>query len=108
MTDTGVNLMTDKLSLNKLVFAGLLVACIAGGVFAGYYYTKKHYEAKSLNEFSKSQEDLVCQSEIRKGKKGDVKSEYFIFENSAKQDDCERFIEYKNLPDDTESVWLGF
>lgn len=108
MTVMGVNLMTDKVSLNKLFLVGLVIACVVGGAFAGYYYTKKHYEAKSLNEFSQNQEDLICQSEIRKGKKGDVKSEYFIFETGATQEDCERFIEYKNLPDDTESVWLGF
>lgn len=102
--------MSDKnvTSINKYILAGLIVMALIVGTYTGYHYTKKHYEAKSLNEFSKSQEDLICQSEIRKGKKGDVKSEYFIFENSAKQEDCERFIEYKNLPDDTESVWLGF
>lgn len=89
------------------MFVVVLVALI-GGAYGGYYFTNQHYVNKESNEQLKNQEDLICQSEIRKGKKGDVKSEYFIFENSAKQEDCERFIEYKNLPDDTESVWLGF
>ncbi len=100
--------MTDKVQLNKLFLVILLVVCVGGGAFAGYYYTRKHYEAKSLQESSKNQEGLICQAEIRKGHKGDVKSEYFIFEQGAKQEDCERYIDYKNLPDDTESVWLGF
>jgi hypothetical protein len=100
--------MTDKVNLNKLVLMLLLTVCVASGAFAGYYYTRKHYETKSLQEFSKNQEGLICQAEIRKGHKGDVKSEFFIYEQGAKQEDCEKYIDYKNLPDDTESIWLGF
>lgn len=95
---------------NRYLFAGLIVVILALtiGAYAGYHYTKKHYENKSSHEYTQNQEDLICQTKIRKGKKGDTKSEYFIFENSAKEEDCEKFIEYKNLPDNTESVWLGF
>lgn len=100
--------MGDKVQLNKLFLIGLLMGCISFGAFAGFYYTRKHYETKILQESSKDREGLVCQAEIRKGHKGDVKSEFFIFEQGAKQEDCEKYIDYKNLPDDTESVWLGF
>lgn len=98
----------NETTINKYLLVGLIIVALFGGVYAGFHYTKKHYENKSSQEYTKNQEDLICQAEIRKGRKGDVKSEYFIFENSAVQEDCERFIEYKNLPDDTESVWLGF
>ena len=48
------------------------------------------------------------QARVQRGKTGDVKSDYFIFERSEKEDDCKKFIEYKNIPDDTEGFWLGF
>lgn len=99
---------TKDTTINKYLLVGMIILAVIGGAYAGYYYTKRHYENKSSQEYTKNQEGLVCQAEIRKGRKGDIKSEYFIFENSDKQEDCERFIDYKNLPEDTESVWLGF
>ena len=45
---------------------------------------------------------------MQRGKTGEVKSDYFIFERSEKEGDCKRFIEYKNVPDDTETFWMGF
>ena len=37
------------------------------------------------------------------GNAGDVKSDYFIFERSAEQDECDKYIEYRDiLPEDTE------
>jgi len=89
------------------LFAVVLVVLI-GGAYGGYYSTTQHYVNKESNEQFRNQENLICEARIQKGKTGDVKSEYFIFEQSAKQEDCEKYIDYKNLPDDTESVWLGF
>ncbi len=103
-----VNRMTNKITINKYLFAGLLVLLLAGGAFGGYFYTNQHYEQKELKQTTKDQENLICEVRLQKGKTGDVKSDYFIFEQSAKEEDCQKFIDYKNLPDDTESFWLGF
>ena len=100
--------MNDSISTTKLKLILIGIILLGVGIYGGYYFTNQHYEQKESNEFSKSQENLICEARIQKGRTGDVKSEYFIFESSAKQEDCERFIEYKNIPDDTETFWLGF
>ena len=91
---------------------GLIVAALAGGSYAGFYYTSEHYKEKEASELHKEAETdekkLICEARVQRGKTGDVKSDYFIFERSENQEDCEKFIEYKNIPDDTESFWLGF
>ena len=91
---------------------GLIVAALAGGSYAGFYYTSEHYKEKEASELHKEAEtdekNLICEARVQRGKTGDVKSDYFIFERSENQEDCEKFIEYKNIPDDTESFWLGF
>lgn len=107
-TEKAVNRMTNKITINKYLFAGLLVLLLTGGVFGGYYYTNEHYEQKETKQFIKEQENLICGVRLQEGKIGDIKSDYFIFEQSAKKEDCMKFIDYKNLPDDTESFWLGF
>ena len=38
-TGKAVNRMTNKLTINKYLFAGLLVLLLAGGAFGGYFYT---------------------------------------------------------------------
>lgn len=86
----------------------IVVLFLVGGGFLGYFYTDQHYEQKELNQTTKDQENLICEVRLQKGKMGDVKSDYFVFEQSAKEEDCQKFIDYKNLPDDTESFWLGF
>lgn len=100
--------MNETISTTKLKLVALSIILLGAGIFGGYYFTNQHYEQKENNESSKNQENLICEARIQKGHTGDVKSEYFIFENSAKQEDCEKFIEYKNIPEDTETFWLGF
>ena len=99
---------SKNISINKYLLIGIILGVLGAGSYAGYHYTNQHYENKSISDSAKEQENLICEARIQRGKTGDVKSEYFIFENSAKQEDCERFIEYKNIPDDTEMFWLGF
>lgn len=104
--------MKNNISINKFLLVGLIAAALAGGSYAGFYYTSQHYEAKESANLTQEEEtdrkNLICEARVQRGKTGDVKSDYFIFERSAKQEDCEKFIEYKNIPDDTESFWLGF
>ena len=94
--------------VNKYLLVGIIAGVLGIGSYAGHYFTKQHYENKAISDSAKDQDNLICEARIQRGKTGDVKSEYFIFENSAKQEDCERFIEYRNIPDDTETFWLGF
>lgn len=91
---------------------GLIFAALATGSYAGFYYTNQHYQNKEAHDLSQEaetdQKNLICEARVQRGKTGDIKSDYFIFERSAKQKDCERYIEYKNIPDDTENFWMGF
>lgn len=98
----------NTINVNKYILVAVIVIALVGGAFGGYYYTNKHYETKESNEYVKNQENLICEARLQKGKTGDVKSEFFIFEQSAKEEDCTKYIEYKNIPDDTETFWLGF
>lgn len=104
--------MKNMIFINKYLLASLIVATLAAGSYAGFYYTNQHYQNKEARELSQEaetdQKNLICEARVQRGKTGDVKSDYFIFERSAKQEDCERFIEYKNIPDDTEGYWMGF
>ncbi len=104
--------MKNNISINKYLLVGLIAAALAGGVYAGFYYTNQHYqnkEARALREEAEIYEkNLICEARVQRGKTGEIKSDYFIFERSAKKEDCEKFIDYKNLPDDTEGAWLGF
>ena len=105
-------MMSKAVSINKYLLVGLIAGVGALGAYAGFHYTQQHYEAKISAELSREQEvdrdNLICEARVQRGKTGEIKSEYFIFERSAKQEDCVKFIEYKNIPDDTESFWLGF
>ena len=104
--------MKNNISINKFLLIGLIAAALAGGSYAGFYYTSQHYEAKESARLAQEEEtdrkNLICEARVQRGKTGDVKSDYFIFERSEKEDDCKRFIEYKNIPDNTEGFWLGF
>ncbi len=104
--------MKNAVSINKHLLVCVIVASLAVGSYAGFYYTNQHYQNKEAKELSQEadtdQKNLICEARVQRGKTGEVKSDYFIFERSAKQDDCEKFIEYKNIPDDTESYWMGF
>ena len=104
--------MKNSISINKYLLVGLIVAALAGGSYAGFYYTSQHYEAEETARLAQEEEtdrkNLICEARVQRGKTGDVKSDYFIFEQSEKKDDCKRFIKYKNIPDDTEGFWLGF
>jgi len=104
--------MKNTISINKYFLVGLIAAALAGGSYAGFHYTSEHYKEKEAVELRKEaeadQKNLICEARVQRGKTGDVKSDYFIFERSEKEDDCKRFIEYKNIPDDTERFWLGF
>ena len=103
--------MKSSISINKYVLVGLIAAALAGGSYAGFYYTSQHYEAKESARLAQEEEtdrkNLICEARVQHGG-GEIKSEYFIFERSAKQSDCNKFIDYKNIPDDTEGAWLGF
>lgn len=96
------------IKLNVIPVSIIVALALAGGTFLGYFYTNQHHEQKDLNQSTKDHENVVCEMRLQKGKTGDVKSDYFILEQSAKEEDCQKFIDYKNLPDDTESFWLGF
>lgn len=104
--------MNNTISMNKYLLVGLIIAALLGGSYAGFYFTSQHYKEKEASELRKEadtdEKSLICEARVQRGKTGDVKSDYFIFERSEKQEDCEKFIEYKNIPDDTESFWLGF
>ena len=104
--------MNNTVSMNKYLLVGLIVAALLGGSYVGFYFTSQHYKEKEASELRKEAEtdekNLICEARVQRGKTGDVKSDYFIFERSENQEDCEKFIEYKNIPDDTESFWLGF
>ncbi len=104
--------MKNIISINKYLLTGLVAGALAVGSYAGFYYTNQHYVTKEANELSQEAEadeqNLICEARVQRGKTGDIKSEYFIFERSAKEEDCTRYIEYKNIPENTESFWMGF
>lgn len=104
--------MTNIISINKYFLSGLIIAALVGGSYAGFYYTAEHYKEKEAGALRKEAEtdekNLICEARVQRGKTGDVESDYFIFERSAKQEDCENFIKYKNIPDNTESFWMGY
>jgi hypothetical protein len=97
-----------QIEINLLPALAVSVTFLMGGLYLGYFYTNEHYQEKELSQTTDDQNNLICQVRIQEGKSGDVKSDYFVFEQSAKEKDCQKFIDYKNLPDDTESFWLGF
>ena len=104
--------MKNAISINKYLLVGLIAAALVGGSYAGFYYTSEHYKEKEAvelrNEAETDENNLICEARVQRGKTGDVKSDYLIFERSAKKEDCKKFIDYKNIPDDTEGFWLGF
>lgn len=104
--------MKNTITINKYLLVGLIIAALAGGSYTGFYFTSEHYKEREASELRKETEtdekNLICEARVQRGKTGDIKSDYFIFERSAKKDDCEKFIDYKNIPEDTESYWLGF
>lgn len=104
--------MKSIVSINKYLLTCLVIAALAAGGYVGFYYTDQHYQNKEAKELSREaetdQKNLICETRVQRGKTGDIKSEYFIFERSVKEEDCKRFIDYKNIPDDTESAWMGF
>ena len=103
--------MKNTISINKYLLVGLIAAALTGGSYAGFYYTSEHYKEKEAialrKEAETDEKNLICEARVQRGKTGDVESDYFIFERSAKKDDCEKFIDYKNIPDNTEMFWLG-
>lgn len=103
--------MSNTISINKYLLVGLFAIALVGGIYVGFYYTSQHYEAKESARLTQEEEtdrrNLICEARLQRGG-GEIKSEYFIFERSAEREDCERFIEYKNISEDTEGVWLGF
>lgn len=103
-----MNASKYSISVNKYVMFAVVLIALIGGAYGGFYFTKQYYVNKESSEQAKSQENLICEARVQKGKTGDVKSELFIFEQSAKEEDCQKYIEYKNIPDDTETFWLGF
>lgn len=104
--------MKNAISVNKYLLIGLIIVAIVGGYYSGYHYASQQYEDKEQSTLAQDEEidkkNLICEARVQRGKTGDIKSQYFIFERSEKREDCKQFIEYKNIPDDTESVWMGF
>jgi hypothetical protein len=105
--------MTSKISINGYFLATLLLLVVFGtGIYTGSRHTKEHYEQKEVQRLAQEseidQKNLICEARVQRGKSAEIKSDYFIFERNAKNGDCEKFIDYINMPDDTEGVWLGF
>lgn len=103
--------MKNNISINKYLLAGAIAVTIAISVYGGWYFTNNYYqEAESrrlADEEQHNRDNVLCRAEVMRGKRGEVKSKYYIFERSEKQETCEKFINY-NVPDDTETVWMGF
>lgn len=103
--------MKNIISINKYILIGLIIAGLIVGSYAGFYYTSQHYqdaESRRLADEEKhNRENVFCRAEVMRGERGEVKSKYYILEQSEKQEDCEKLVDY-NVPDDTETVWLGF
>ena len=104
--------MKNAITINKYLLVFLIAAALVAGTYAGFYYTNQHYLGKEemtlSQETETDQKNLICEARVQRGKTGEVISDYFIFERSAQQEDCERYIDYKNIPDDTETFWMGF
>lgn len=104
--------MENQISINKFLLTALIVAAILIGATGSYFYTSNQYEIREEAQLQQDEEldtrNLICEARVQRGKTGEVKSEFFIFERSAEESDCSRYIEYKNIPEDTESVWMGF
>ncbi len=103
--------MKNIISINKYLLAVLIIAALVAGSYGGYYYTSQHYQSvesqRLADEEKHNRENVLCRAEVMHGKRGEVKSEYYIFEQSDKRETCEELIDY-NVPDDTETVWMGF
>jgi hypothetical protein len=104
--------MNSKITINGYFLAALILVVFGAGIYSGSRHTKEHYEQKEVQRLAKEnetdQKNLICEARVQRGKTAEIKSDYFIFERSAEDGDCERFINYINIPDDTEGVWLGF
>lgn len=103
--------MRDKISISKYVLILVLLATLFVGGFIGWYFTHDRYQnseqARLAEEDRHQRQDVLCSVELMRGKRGDVKSDYYILEQSEKQETCEQFINY-NVPSDTEIYWLGY
>jgi len=84
----------------KKIQASLLtvVILVVIGVVAGGLGYKVFIEKPPKEEAADT--GLLCKAKVRKGKIGDVRSEYFISENHS----CDKYIDYKDMPEDTEII----
>jgi len=98
---------SHKTTINTYLLVIIVIISLGLVGFGTYHYTAKYYQDKSLKEFTTSQQNLICQARIQKGHTGDIKTDYFVNETSSKQDDCAKYINYKNLPSDTQYFWVG-
>ncbi len=68
--------MKNIISINKYLLMGLIVAALAGGSYAGFYYTSEHYKEKEASELHKEAEtdekNLICEARVQRGKTGDI------------------------------------
>jgi hypothetical protein len=104
-------MMKNSISINKYLLAGTIIAVMAISAYGGWYFTNSHYQTgedkRLADKKQHNRDNVLCSTEVMRGKRGEVKSEYYIFERSAKQETCEKFVNY-NVPEDTETVWMGF
>ena len=103
--------MKNTISRNKYLLIGVIVDVMALGTYGDWYFTNNYYqtaEDKQLaDEEQHNRDNVLCSTEVLRGKRGEVKGAYYIFERSKKQETCEKYINH-NVPDDTETVWMGF
>jgi hypothetical protein len=93
--------MKSNIILHRTLFIILFLLTLGLGLFSGYYYTNKYDENKENEKLAEDERKLVCEVRIQKGQ-GDVRSRLSVFEHY----DCDPYINYKNLPADTEHFGL--
>ena len=63
--------MKNNISINKFLLIGLIAAALAGGSYAGFYYTSQHYEAKESARLAQEEEtdskNLICEARVQRG-----------------------------------------
>lgn len=103
--------MKNVISINKYILISFVIAGLAAGSYAGFYFTKQHYQGvenkRLADEEKHNRDNVLCRAEVMRGERGEVKSQYYILEQSEKQEDCQKLVDY-NVPNDTETLWLGF
>ena len=102
--------MKNTISLNKYLLIGVIVGVMALGAYGGWYFTNNHYQTaedkRLADEERHNRDNVLCSTEVMRGNAERLRA-IIIFSSVARNKRLAKYINY-NVPDDTETVWMGF